>query len=255
MTIEKKVKLNILILFLSVLLLCILFLGIKNEMDLLSKNYNKYQDLNNNLTSGEKTSLENNSNFYNKIDANEDINILLLGDEIIHGTTYDSGDSPYPIAKNISALLNSTYNINSSFKFIKNNDFTILDANNSLDTATDINNLDLAIISFGNNDAKENIPVNEFAQKYSDLISKIKIKDYNCTIISLLPPNLDENNDYILKLESICELNNIDYINLNQIFTNSNTAYDELIKNDIPTEKGYDLISQNLIQLLKKYKN
>ena len=253
MKIKKKVKLNILILLLSVLLLCILFLGIKNEMTLLSKNSNKYQDLNNSVTLDEKIALKSNGDFYNKISLNEDVNILLLGDEITHGNI--SEDLHYPIDKNISALLNSTYNINSSFRFLENNDFTVLDANNSLDLATDIENLDLAIISFGYNDSKQNIPLDEFAQKYSDLISKIKIKNYNCTIISLLPPNLDENNDYILKMKYICELNNIDYINLNHIFTNSNTAYDELIKNDIPTKKGYDLILQNLIKLLKKYNN
>lgn len=250
MKIQKKTKLNILILFLFTILFCILFYGIKNERSLLSKNTNDYDNLNNSLSSNGNITLSDND-FYRKINSSEDVNILLLGDEITYGTTSET--SLYPLDKNISDSLKSTYKINSNFIFVENNGFTVSDGNNALDIATNINNIDLAIISFGYNDSIQNIPLDEFAQKYSNLISKIKIINYNCAIICLLPPGTPENDSYVLKIKNICESSNIDYINLHQNFKNSDISYDELIKNDLPTEKGYDLILQNLNQLFKSY--
>lgn len=251
MKIKKINKLNLIISILAIILILILFFGIKKEHTLLTNNYNEYRISDDETNYEEDSDFKNKSTLCQKINSGGNVNILLLGDEITYGTTSET--SLYPVDKNINNMLNTNYNVNSSFKFLENNNFTVSDGNSSLDSATDINDLDLAIISFGYNDSKQNKPLDEFSQMYSNLIGKIKSKNYNCSIIALLPPSLDEDNDYISKIKYVCEINNIDYIDLHKYFTNSSDSYDSLIKNDIPTDKGYDLILYSINQLIKSY--
>lgn len=239
----------------SIFLLFILISGVKRQNNLLSTNSTYYKSLNTDINTDINTSknISEDGTFFNKINSGSDVNILLLGDDLLCGTT--NNGNIYPFDSNLSDVIKLSYNANTKFNNLSKNNSTILTGNESIDKDTELTKYDLAIISFGYNDYNEKIPIDEFTQKYSDLICKIKSKNYNCTIISLLNPVLQNDNEYISQIKYICDINNIGTINLNTKFINSNYSYDNLLTNNLPNTNGYNLIIDSINNYIKIHSN
>ena len=245
MKMKKKTKLNFIILFLVIILTAVLFMGIKKEHALIVQTSQQTY----NLGSPINYNSDKYSSVYNKIKANENVKILLLGDELTSGLISDN--SSYPVAENLSSFFKTTYNVNCDFQYLQQKDATIINGFQLLDSNPDLKDFDLVILSFGLKDAKDNSSLKSFAQNYSDLIGKLKSRNYNCLITALLPPSLTNDNEYVSEMKHICSSNNISYADTNNYFEKSDAEKDSLIVNDLPTSSGYDLVVSSICNLIR----
>lgn len=245
MKMKKKTKLNFIILFLVIILTAVLFMGIKKEHALIVQTSQQTY----NLGSPINYNSDKYNSVYNKIKANENVKILLLGDELTSGLISDN--STYPVAENLSSFFKTTYNINCDFQYLQQKDATIINGFQLLDSNPDLKDFDLVILSFGLKDAKDNSSLKSFAQNYSDLIGKLKSRNYNCLITALLPPSLNNDNEYVSEMKHICSSNNISYADTNNYFEKSDAEKDSLIVNNLPTSSGYDLVVSSICNLIR----
>lgn len=247
---KKKTKLNLSIFLLVIILCSISYLGLKSQNTILERNYEKYKNLITENNSNKIAPDIENSSFYQKVQSGENVNILLLGDEITLGIT--SNEDVYQTDKEINTLLKSAYNTDSSFQFLEEKNATISSGYDSFDKNPEVINYDLVIISFGLNDFKANMPVDQFSQYYSDLIGKIKNRNYKCSIVAVLPPSLTSENSYVSAVKSVCKLNGVDYLDIPERFTDSSTELSELINGDFPTLSGYNFIVSEFDTLIQR---
>lgn len=245
MKMKKKTKLNLIIFFLIIILTTVLFIGIKKEHTMIVQTSQRTY----NLGSSINYNSDKYNSVYNKIKANENIKILLLGDDLTYGLISDN--SSYPVAENLRSFFKLTYNVNCDFQYLQQKDATIINGFQLLDSNPDLKDFDLVILSFGLKDSKDNSSLKIFAQNYSDLIGKLKNRNYNCLITALLPPSLTNDNEYASEIKHVCSTNNIPYADINNYFEKSDTEKESLIVNNLPTSSGYDLVISSICNLIR----
>lgn len=241
---KKNTKLNLLILLLLTILITSLILGRKRETTLLASNLEDYKTWNNEhndtyeVNASDKDDLDM---FYKKANNKLNVSTLILGDDLTIGNTNSSDLSTFD--KSFSSMLKTQYTITSTYKYLQESHATTTRINELLDADSSITNFDLAIISLGESDFDNNISIDEFSQKYTNIICKLKSKNYKCSIIALIPPCLNSDTTYNASIKSICKSNNINCVDIASSFNNSGYELTDLLTDKIPTPLGYRIIN------------
>ena len=206
--------------------------------------------------------------YINVITKNEKIDLLTLGDEIsvnYEEKTYNDFLIEYlKEKKKFNSYINN-YNcqdcrITDLINKINNNEEIKIN-DKKITIQNSIKNSEIITISIGMkqiiNNVKKNsiyIDISELMNDIDILLTKIRKLNKNKIIfIGLYNPTLNHNTDNIIKysnkkLVNLLNKHNVIYINAYNIFKNNN----HLVYNFIPNIDGHKLISQNIINNLKK---
>lgn len=207
---------------------------------------------------------------YNKTNSNK-VYYLTIGDSLSKGIN-EYGVISYGYSENIKDYLNEQELLKGYNKTFTNNDYRIIDViksieyNETKDTYT-LNRLikkaDIITISLGMNDLyykleKDKNKIYTYIDKMINNYNKIFIyinKFHHDKVFVLGYYNVLGKDDDIFdyanyKLKEICNQNNFIYVDLDKIFTNNPHFF---TKKDsfIPNSKGYEKISQIIVENLK----
>ncbi|MEN8904755.1 MAG: SGNH/GDSL hydrolase family protein [Clostridiales bacterium] len=174
---KKKYFLTLTIIFLISFIL-VLAIGHINNISGLSKE----SDLLDN-----KTKL-NDSILYNKLTENNQINILVIGDNI--GKSYGSSSKKNQWVNKFSQYLTKTYKANVKTKYITSLNSTAFSSLVDYSIENTPTKTDLAIICLGSNDINQ-YSAEQFSIFYENLIRKIKLENPNSEIITVLENSLE----------------------------------------------------------------
>lgn len=227
---KKKYIINFTLIILTLALLALLSIGFHKDFLIKQQNNEDYiaWTKSNNIYASNTYSSQISSTFNEKLKNKQNINILILGDDyILKNNSW---------AKEITNWFESNYGNSTELTYINVNTKNIADGLTLLNNNSKANDFDLALISFGLYDSRNNNPVDTFAQSYTNIICNLKEKNYRSCIISIIPPAIDQNNEYVSTIKSLCSLNNINFIDP---FYNSNYNSDVLFTDDSLTDKGY----------------
>lgn len=237
---KHKYIINFTLIILTLILLILLGLGFHKDFLLKQKDNEDYIEWSksNSFYSSNNCFYNMYSSFKEKIKNKEEIKILILSDNFI------LKDNSW--TEKISKWFESRYGNNINLIYINADSNNILDGITLLDNSQTLD-FDLAIISFGLYDSINNSPVDTFGQSYTNLICSLKSKNYNSSIISIIPPVINQNSEYVSTIKSLCSSNNIGFI---APFFESNNKSDAFYSDTSPTEKEYNYLTkcfENLI--------
>lgn len=221
----------------------------KKNNELTVKDMTDYSDwLNSNVQQLNKSDSIIDNNFYSKLNNSQDVKILIIGDELLLNNDKNTQDN---WCNNLSAWIESNYQNHVKIISLCKDKCNVIQGNEILLNNPDIQDFDLGIICFGYNDSLNKTNLNEFTQSYSDLISKLRSINYNCTLVSILPPNLSSENQYRHNIQSVCDINNVSLLDLLSDFNNSSSSFDNLINNNLLTANGYAILEQSITSSIK----
>lgn len=189
-------------------------------------------------------------NVYQKLKEGLDVNILVVGDQI--GASAHSGvanNEDVAWTSRLSTLLRDEFKsqvkiTNLSFtgttsyygyykmesNFIDNND-------------TDY---DLAIICYGQNENAKTV-----ALDYEALVRTIKNNYENCEVVSILENTLKDRSDIFDTIKNISDKYSSPSVDMVKAFKNSELKEDDLVNGLLPTNDGYKLYSDTILETLK----
>ena len=207
---------------------------------------------------------------YNKT-SNNKVYYLTIGDSISKGTN-EYGIVTYGYNEYVKDYLEENNKLKDFNKTFTNNDYRIIDIikileyneiknNNSLNRL--IKKADIITISLGMNELyykleknNENIYtyIDNMINNYNKILTYINNFHHDKVFILGYYNVLGESDDIFnyanYKLKEICQSNNFNYIDLSTVFTN-NPNYFPKKDSFIPNNKGYEKISQIIVENLK----
>ncbi len=185
---------------------------------------------------------------YDKLQAGEDISVLVVGDSIAEGTGASSGHS---WAKMLPDKIKETYGSECTLTNVS------MGGNASIAGITRINILDddidydLAIICYGENDNDDWT----FAPDYEGIIRALKIKYGNIDIISVLESSQRDYTNKMNQILTIAEYYNIPVADTIEAFNESGYEYDELVgaPDDLvhPNDLGHQIYMETVLDVIQ----
>ena len=254
---KNKIE-NIIILVLSVVLVITLTFGIIKDKKESKKNLEEYSEVINEdgkdkETSSDSVTQEPNEvvkdDVYSKLRKKESVNLLVLGDGLAlsQGRTSDNGIWD----QGVKSLIQNTYGSNVELKSLAKNGSSSAVGVETVKN-NDISGYDLIVTCYGHNDNTVGISIEEFKKNYQDIINEIKTKNPNGTIITILPNTLSTDNEYSVAIKEVSNNNGIDFADTKTTFINSGLGEDNLINSGLPNDKGYQLYTETIGNVIKK---
>lgn len=216
----KNTVLSVIIIFLSILLVILFFIGDAAE----EKRYNELHALNiKRAQEAEEQAAalrqkEMTDSFYQKLADGFDVNVLIIGDSIAEGGQGESGWCT--LLKND---IRKNYQVDVSFTNVSMGGNTSYAGYVRTMTLNDFVDYDLAIICYGQNDGLYN-----FSTNYESIIRAIRSKYPDCSIISILESSQRTYTEKMITIQNICAYYHIPIADTIAGFNNSGKAYDTL---------------------------
>lgn len=230
---KHKIIQDIIICLMVVALIALVRYGKHNENKLLASDAESYNEWSAEKVDYLSPNSSSKTQFYKKIDNTEDLNALIIDDNFLLSTS--------KFNDNFKDWINSYYNVDINIKPLSDHAINIQDSTKAINSMTDEFNYDLVIISCRITNA------DDFIQTYNNLVCSIKNKNYNCSIIAVIPPIENKNTQYSTILKSYLTDNNIDSVDLSTKFNTNNN----MILNGSPTELGYGSIQSSIEDIIK----
>lgn len=230
---KHKLIQNIVICIMLVSLISIVKYGKTKENKLLASDAQSYNDWAAEKVDYSSPNSSLKTQFYKKIDNNENLNVLVIDDNFLLSSS--------KFKDNFQDWINSYYNVDININPLIDHALNIQDSTKAINSINDGFNYDLVLISCRITNA------DDFVQTYNNLVCSIKDKNYNCSIISIIPPIENKNTQYTSILKSYLTDNNIDYVDLSTKFNINNN----MILNGSPTDLGYNSIQSSIEDIIK----
>ena len=242
---------NIVIVVLVVVLAITLTLGIIKDKKESKKNLEEYNEFlkeeNNNLV--EESDETDGNDFYSKLRKKEEVKVLVLGDGLAlsQGRVSDNGIWD----QGLKNLIQNTYGSNVELNSLAQNGAS---SSVGVDTVknNDISGYNLIITCYGYNDNKVGTSIEEFKKNYEDIISEIKTKNPSAIIIPILPSTLSIDNAYSVAIKEVSDTNKLNFADIKTEFINSGVTEDNLTNSGLPNDKGYELYTQCIGNIIKE---
>jgi len=187
------------------------------------------------------------NSFYDKVSEKQEISILVLGDAIGESSGVKEESKWY---NSINKWINSEYGAKSNIKLFtspKGNVFAGLSDFNFADNKK----YDLVFICFGENDLKD-MTLAQYSGVYEALVRNIKTNNNKCEVINIIESSIKSDKTFPEALKKISNYYNLQFVDTRDVFSKSQIPYNNLSSNGIlPNEKGYELYSSAIEDLLK----
>ena len=240
---------NIIIVILAVVLVITLTLGIVKDKKESNKNLEEYNEFVNEEVKDKETSVEVIDDFYNKLSKKENVNVLVLGDGLALSQGRNSDNGIWD--QGVKNLIQTTYGSNVELKSLAKGGSS---SSVGLETVknNDISGYDLIITCYGHNDNKVGTSIEEFKKNYQDIINEIKIKNPNGIIIPIAPSTLATDNAYSVAIKEVSDFNKLNCADTKTTFINSGIGEGNLIYAGLPNDKGYQLYTETIGNVIKE---
>lgn len=216
----KNTVLSVIIIFLSILLVILFFIGDAAE----EKRYNELHALNiKRAQEAEEQAAalrqkEMTDSFYQKLADGFDVNVLIIGDSIAEGAQGESGWCTL-----LRNDIRKNYQVDVSFTNVSMGGNASYAGYVRTMALNDFVDYDLAIICYGQNDGLYN-----FSTYYESIIRAIRSKYPDCSIISILESSQRTYTEKMITIQNICAHYHIPIADTIAGFNNSGKAYDTL---------------------------
>ena len=249
----------ILVIILSVVLVLVIGAGtIKEKRDnkKSTEEYNTYMQEIENKEVGENTEASEEKvdsskikGCINKLKAKQDVKVLILGDDmaISKGRTSDAGIW----SDGIKNLIETTYGSKVNLTLLAKEGAT-LETGLKATKENDISDYDLAILCYGNNDAKESRKISDVKENYTDIVKNIKAKSPEALMIAVLESPLELNNSYRMAVIEVADTNSLLKADMREAFNSSGKKESSISKNGFPNDTGYQIYTQTIGDKIKK---
>jgi hypothetical protein len=248
---------------LALILICVLAAGILKDKKLNNANKEEYTA---SLTSAskeepketkeeakveEKPVVEKdtqNLDFYGKLKEKQSVRVLILGDGLAmsQGRASDNGVWDQGVAN----LIQSTYGSKVELKSLAQSGAST-SVGVSVVKDSDIKDYDLVITCFGQNDSNTLVNPSQMKTNYNSIITEIKSKSPKATIIPVLPNTLALDNTYRLTIQKVATENKLTCADMKKAFTESGMQESSLINGYLPNDKGYQIYTQTIGNVIK----
>ncbi|MGG7178131.1 SGNH/GDSL hydrolase family protein [Clostridium paraputrificum] len=187
-------------------------------------------------------------NFYGKLKNKKPVRVLILGDGLAlsQGRNTDNGIWDQGVASFIQSTYGSTVELKSlaqngaasavGYNVVKNND---------------ISNYDFIITCYGQNDNNAAVNIDQFRTNYDSIIKEIKAKNPNGTIVPILPSTLTTDNRYRTTIQAIATEHGLQVADTKTTFINSGIPEGTLSNGVLPNDKGYQLYTETVGNVIK----
>lgn len=186
--------------------------------------------------------------FYGKLKEKQLVRVLILGDGLAmsQGKTSDSAAWDQGVA----SLIQNTYGSKVELKSL---------AQGGAATATglditkgnDIKDYDLVITCFGQNDNNASVNISQVKTNYNNIITEVKNKSPKANIIVILPNTLPLENTYRSTIQKVATDNNLVIADMKKAFTDSGAKEASLMNGSLPSDKGYQIYTQTIGNVIK----
>ena len=116
----------------------------------------------------------------------------------------------------------------------------------------DISDYDLAILCYGNNDAKTSRKISDVKENYAEIVKNIKAKSPEALMIAILESSLELNNAYRMAIIESADSNSLIKVDMREAFNSSGKKEAAISKNGFPNDTGYQIYTQTLGNKIKK---
>ncbi|MDS0526685.1 SGNH/GDSL hydrolase family protein [Clostridium sp. SHJSY1] len=186
--------------------------------------------------------------FYGKLKEKQSVRILILGDGLAmsQGRTSENGIWD----KGVANLIQTTYGSKVELKSLAQGGASTA-VGIDIVKANDIKDYDLVITCFGHNDNNTSVNTNQMKTNYNNIIAEVKNKSPKATIIVVLPSTLALDNTYRDNIQKVATENNVAVADMKKAFTESGVKESTLMNGALPNDKGYQVYTQTIGNVIK----
>ena len=258
----KEKKGILAIVALSIILLVALFLGKREDDKLMDKNSKEYQEWVN-TSKDEKVEQEKtvavqkeqetekviSLNFYAKIDKKEKVKVLIAGDRIALSEGKNSENGIW--SAGVSYIINKNYGSEVEVNLLASNDLTIKEGQ-TLISKSDITTNDLIILCFGHNDSVGSANIQDFKDVYNKIISDIKSKNENQSLLLMIPSTLEKDDKYREAILQVANENGLSYIDPKDTQEKSGVPKKNMLNGKLPNDIGYQMYTESISNVISE---
>lgn len=258
----KEKKGILAIVALSIILLVALFLGKREDDKLMDKNSKEYQEWVN-TSKDEKVEQEKtvavqkeqetekviSLNFYAKIDKKEKVKVLIAGDRIALSEGKNSENGIW--SAGVSYIINKNYGSEVEVNLLASNDLTIKEGQ-TLISKSDITTNDLIILCFGHNDSVGSANIQDFKDVYNKIISDIKSKNENQSLLLMIPSTLEKDDKYREAILQVANENGLSYIDPKDTQEKSGVSKKSMLNGKLPNDIGYQMYTESISNVIRE---
>lgn len=195
-----------------------------------------------------KAPVEEKEDFYSKLKNKSDVRMLVLGDGLALSQGRNTIEGKWD--EGIKNWITQTYGSKVEFKSLAkagaNSTVGLQEVQDS-----DINNYDLIIVCYGQNDNNKLVNIDTFKTNYQGIINKVKEKNPNGVVLPILPSTLTKNNPYRAAIQTIAANSGIKTVDVRDEFENSGVDFNTLMGPQLPNDKGYKLYTEAVTKVIK----
>ncbi|WP_143315811.1 SGNH/GDSL hydrolase family protein [Clostridium sp. HBUAS56017] len=186
--------------------------------------------------------------FYGKLKEKQPVRVLILGDGLAMSQGRNSDNGIWD--QGVASLIQNTYGSKVELKSLaQSGASTTVGVNVAKNN--DISNYDLVITCFGHNDNSTLVNPSQSKTNYSNILAEIKSKSPKATIIPVLPSTLALDNTYRLTIQKLAAENNLTCADMKKAFTESASQESTLLNGSLPNDKGYQIYTQTVGNIIK----
>lgn len=184
-----------------------------------------------------------------KLRAKEDVKVLMLGDCIAMSSGRTSENGIW--SEGIKNAILKQFGSNASMEVIAQKDATTATGLTQLQNA-DLSGYDIVILSYGYNDNKDKLKVDDTKANYKAIVDKVLKENNHAMIISVLESSLELNNPYRAAINEVSTTKSLIIADMKNAFITSGVKESTLASNGLPNDKGYQIYTQTIENKLKQ---
>ena len=186
--------------------------------------------------------------FYGKLKNKKSVKVLILGDGLALSQGRNTNEGIWD--QGVASLIESTYGSTVELKSLAQNGAASAVGYNVVKN-NDISNYDLIITCYGQNDNNAAVNIDQFRANYESIIQEIKGKNAKGVIIPILPSTLTIDNKYRNAIQAIATDNGLKVADTKTAFINSGMTEATLSNGVLPNDKGYQLYTETIGNVIK----